>query len=915
MKHDFFALTSSMLDMEFVKKHSLKLHELERLTDNSDFQKSTEYVCEVMREAGFSEIERYAIPMDGVTTYDDCTMPLAWDRTGRSTLEIIDPQLSSSERMLADSDIEPLNATIWSPPTPPGGVTAELVSLQAVDSEDWHELSGKIVLCDRSPGGDLMYKLALSGAVGLVSYVAETMETNPDDVRWMNGVGHCGWYYVKDDPMLWNFSITPRRGAALAARLAAGEKITLKAVMNTKVYSGETYTVTGIIPGKSKAELALIAHMYEPFIPDDSAGVVLAIAIGKALRSLVMQGAIPKLEKTIRVVFSMERYGFSEYFGNHERSRKIIAAVNMDSVCHSSLQLAGVLPELRHSPASAPFFTEILLRQYLSKYCPELPFIETPGNLSDDTFAADSVYNIPTNWLHTQAAAGRHHNSGEIFAGVDWQIAHTAASVTAAAFAEMALFRNARSGASLIRQVEKGIRQDAASDFKRLEKLLTNGTLNSYAGNVIGDFLINYHCRRFAGLNALVDGAVKLTSMRGELRLLRSRYAPLSLQLNTYELSNSELRLAYMTVERDPQVAQIMSMTRLPAAERHGFIAKPGMLMNALLDGKRNLYEAYVISNFMLRKNGNFKTAAGLVQFYKKLAEYGYYKIKYAEELTKDDLTTALKALEVKPTDKLIVHSAYGSLGAVKGGPATVVEALIEHCGKKGVLMMPSFNFPFYMHRSNDEYFDLQNTPSCVGVVTDEFRKHKDVYRSLNPSHSIAVYGKKNFHWIKDHHCTLTMGQDSPLGKLEKADGYALMINCPDSVTFMHVVEMTNHTHCLGLRTEEFKVKLPDGRIESVRTWGWRGGSCAAYNKNAIFNYLRKHGLITEVMVRHSLWQYFKLSDYRKAYTKAVLCGKFGCMQCKVLPRQVQSTVISDWDSQKNCVKSSTSAFTGDWEA
>jgi hypothetical protein len=159
------------------------------------------------------------------------------------------------------------------------------------------------------------------------------------------------------------------------------------------------------------------------------------------------------------------------------------------------------------------------------------------------------------------------------------------------------------------------------------------------------------------------------------------------------------------------------------------------------------------------------------------------------------------------------------------------------------------------------------------------------------------------------------MGQDSPLGKLEDADGYALMIGCADSVTFMHVVEMTNDVHCLGQRSEEFNVKLPDGRVEAVRTWGWRGGSCRAYSRKAIFGYLRKHGLITEVMVRHSLWQFFKLSDYRKAYEKTVLRGKYGCMQCPVLPRQVKNTVISDWDPEKNEVRKNTTAFTGDWEA
>ena len=213
------------------------------------------------------------------------------------------------------------------------------------------------------------------------------------------------------------------------------------------------------------------------------------------------------------------------------------------------------------------------------------------------------------------------------------------------------------------------------------------------------------------------------------------------------------------------------------------------------------------------------------------------------------------------------------------------------------------------------EFFDVKNTPSSTGIISEEFRKLPEVSRSLNPSHSIAVYGKKNFHWVADHHKTLCLGQKSPLGKLEDADGYALMIGCPSAVTFMHVVEMTNRVHCLGMRTEEFNTRLPDGRIVPVRTWGWRGGSCRVYKTEEVFDYMRKHNMVVEVMVRHCLLQYFKLSDYRKAYEKMVIFRKnTGCVACDILPRVAPHTVRSDWDNEKGCVRSSSNTFNGDWD-
>ena len=116
MPDDLLKLAAANIDREWVNRHSLELNRLERSTANKDFLSSTDYVLELMREAGFSEIERYALPCDGTTVYDDCIMPQAWDRTGRSTLEIVSPE----KELLADSDVEPIHAVIWSPPTPPG---------------------------------------------------------------------------------------------------------------------------------------------------------------------------------------------------------------------------------------------------------------------------------------------------------------------------------------------------------------------------------------------------------------------------------------------------------------------------------------------------------------------------------------------------------------------------------------------------------------------------------------------------------------------------------------------------------------------------------------------------------------------------------------------------------------------------
>ena len=54
------------------------------------------------------------------------TMPLAWDiKTG--TLEIVDTAVPADQRVLADYKRVPASIGMWSGPTPPGGVTTEIV--------------------------------------------------------------------------------------------------------------------------------------------------------------------------------------------------------------------------------------------------------------------------------------------------------------------------------------------------------------------------------------------------------------------------------------------------------------------------------------------------------------------------------------------------------------------------------------------------------------------------------------------------------------------------------------------------------------------------------------------------------------------------------------------------------------------
>ncbi|MBK7967281.1 MAG: AAC(3) family N-acetyltransferase [Bacteroidetes bacterium] len=92
---------------------------------------------------------------------------------------------------------------------------------------------------------------------------------------------------------------------------------------------------------------------------------------------------------------------------------------------------------------------------------------------------------------------------------------------------------------------------------------------------------------------------------------------------------------------------------------------------------------------------------------------------------SKEDLIAGLKKIGITEGDVLLVHSSLSKIGFVHGGPTAVIQALLETIGSTGTLLMPSFP----AKGRNKDYlnanpvFDVLNTPSAMGIITEEFRQ------------------------------------------------------------------------------------------------------------------------------------------------------------------------------------------------
>jgi len=180
---------NQFFDIHRVQHIAYALNALEKRSSYDDFDASTRFCMETMRQCGLENIERIAHAADGKTTVFDYTMPQAWslDREKRSFIEIVGDTLPGIGSVLADSSVNPLHANIWSSPTPDGGITAELIDFADLTPGNYDVAKGKWVLYAPQSAvliGGVYHDLAEAGIAGMVGSDFEEFDASPDSFEW-----------------------------------------------------------------------------------------------------------------------------------------------------------------------------------------------------------------------------------------------------------------------------------------------------------------------------------------------------------------------------------------------------------------------------------------------------------------------------------------------------------------------------------------------------------------------------------------------------------------------------------------------------------------------------------------------------------------------------------------------------------
>ncbi|MDR3255482.1 MAG: AAC(3) family N-acetyltransferase [Synergistaceae bacterium] len=154
-------------------------------------------------------------------------------------------------------------------------------------------------------------------------------------------------------------------------------------------------------------------------------------------------------------------------------------------------------------------------------------------------------------------------------------------------------------------------------------------------------------------------------------------------------------------------------------------------------------------------------------------------------------LRECLDEIGVSRGDHIVVHSRMIAFGlpvfkATEAGLAQFLNAFIgvlsSAVGPEGVLLMPAFTYSF----CKGEPYDVQNTPSTVGSLTERFRQDAGVRRTRDPIFSFAVSGGGDYLDISDS----CFGENSVFDKLYANGGKILFLGTDmGSATYIHYVE------------------------------------------------------------------------------------------------------------------------------
>jgi hypothetical protein len=366
-----------------------------RVHGSPGYAAAAQWVQQQAQKAGLADATVEHFPADGNTTYAHFRSYYGWQPQD-ARLDEVAPQA----RPVARFPELPVALADYSQDA---DVTAPLVSVgmgSSAKDYEGRDVKGKLVLA--SGPLPLVHQMAVEqrGALGIVSDFPNQMTAwsgdDTDLVRW----GHLSPYQTRNT---FAFMLSKRQANDYRMRLAAGEAVSLHAVVHAHMQAASLDVVSATISGTdpSAGEVVLTAHLCHQSAGanDNASGSAAILQVARTLNQAIQSGAIPRPRLTIRFLWTPEIAGSQAWLARHpELQGRIVGGIHMDMVgallgtTHSTFHLSRTAQSQPHvlNDIGQAFFNEVTAASahYAERGGDAYAGFATPGG-SRDVFIGD----------------------------------------------------------------------------------------------------------------------------------------------------------------------------------------------------------------------------------------------------------------------------------------------------------------------------------------------------------------------------------------------------------------------------------------------------------------------------------------------------------------------------------------------
>jgi len=912
------------------------------------YNQGIRWLCDRYAEYGLAA-EALETPADGKTTYGDHHYPLAWD-VDQAWIKAIGPD--GTETTLSDYAEDPYGVVPFCGDSN-GTQEGVVIPVGAVRAGGMPADAGNVVvLFDKYTYYDSVKWALELGCTACITHPG----ASPDKpiaykaVRWFNDLFGEGQIDARHKTLP-AFSVSSEQADALVRRYTRSGPVPVSYRVCARAYAGSTLSASARIVGveEPEAEIFATAHAYEPHACNNVAGVVICLEAARALTDCIRAGTLTPPRRSVRFFHGLEMYGIYEHaLRNRDAMRSALGGLTIDSLGAGDVLGLKEKLDLYRGYDFNPSFINGLVSAVLTACTPQLgcPHEIMDGYSGNDNVVQDPLLGPAWAMLNGKIMfdGGFYHSNADTP-----ELLSPERLAGYAAFVATTLYFVADAGEEEARHLTLLARNEALSRLMRCASLATQ-TLAQPADRLRA---------RAVKFQAFADVAVPAgaAAMESPARLLpeaeresfREAVAPgvkafqtvarqtTGLVLSTLAAAAGEdpkkgRRLAKVRLDDlEERAARMIPTRKLPGALGLGLMTMDERREAARIagstcteheefwhyfapnlfwfDGKRSVLDAALATwstgrwDACQAPSARHETVQRFVDVVEFLERHGYLEVErrpVPPPITKADIEAGLRKVGVGEGDIVMVHTKMSAFGHVDGAADTIIDALLDTVGPKGIVAMPTFTNTAVGEA--DPPYDPETSPVYTGTVAETFRQRENVQRSLQVTHSVAAAGERVAEFLElGGNPYDTFGREGPWGNLYDWGGKILFLGTEGAGnTYLHVLEgwLLNYLDVTFAR-----VRQGDGEKE-VRVTnypaGCRGGWYDLLQEADYFKHIHARGadrqttvgpgnvLVLDVrLLTHAMHELFKTDP-------ATLLHKTGCLPCAYLRARLVGWTVPD---------------------